>query len=50
MSKEVIPVAILVTDGVDKGRQGMATVFCHSDSGEGGVFSSAFDLTPMGLT
>ena len=30
-SEEVVPVAILVTDGVDEGTLGMATVFCHSD-------------------
>ena len=31
MSKEVVPMAILVTDAVDEGSLGMVTIFCHSD-------------------
>ena len=31
MSKEVIPMPILVTNGVDEESLGMVTIFCHSD-------------------
>ena len=31
MSKEIIPMVILVTDRVDEGSLGMVTIFCCSD-------------------
>ena len=34
MSKELVPMAILITDGVGKGSLGMVTNFCHSDQAE----------------
>ena len=30
-SEEIMPMAILVTDGVGEGKLGMVTLFCHSD-------------------
>ena len=31
ISAEVSPTAILITDGVEEGKLGMMTTFCHSD-------------------
>ena len=31
MSEEIVPMAILITDGVSKGGLGMVTIFCHFD-------------------
>ena len=31
MSEEIIPMAILITNGVGEGRLGTVTIFCHSD-------------------
>ena len=43
MSEEVIPMAILVTNGVDKWSLGMVTIFCHS--GQANVEPPAMFLT-----
>ena len=38
MSEEVVPMAILVTDGVDEGSLEMVTIFCHSDQAKPTIF------------
>ena len=50
MSKKIIPIAILITDGVGKRSLGMITVFFHSDQVKDGAYSHAFDLSPVGLS
>ena len=50
ISSEIIPMAVLVTDGVEEGSLGMVTTFCSPWPGKGGALRSALHLSPVRLT
>ena len=50
MSKEVVPMAILVTDGVDEEIRGMVTTFFCSGQAKVETLGHTFYLSPVGIT
>ena len=47
---EIVPMTVLITDGVEGRSLGIVTTFCHHDQAKDGVICSALHLTPMGLS